>query len=98
LWLGHEILLWLDHLDTPSRGPDADRTRDTPISSRQIHYMLGRPTLKRQRADISGIGGHVTLPLPRGDRVDLRLLAWPLALAGALFGAWAWSAPRGRRR
>jgi hypothetical protein len=29
----------------------------------------------------------VTLPLPRGDQVDLLLLAWPLALAGALFGS-----------
>jgi hypothetical protein len=26
LWLGHEILLWLDRLDTPSRG--AGRRKD----------------------------------------------------------------------
>src|SRR5215210_1009275 len=60
LWLGHEIPLWLDRLDTPPHEAGRRKDKGMPISSQQIHYMRGQPTLKRQRADTCVTGGHGT--------------------------------------
>jgi hypothetical protein len=88
LWLRHEILLWLDHLDTPPRGAGRrqDKGHADLVATDTLYARPANSETAARRYFRNCV--HGTLPLPRGGpgKLWLRLLAWPLALAGALFG------------
>jgi hypothetical protein len=58
LWLGHEILLWLDRLDTPSRG--VGRRKDTEFAD-----LVTTDTLYAQFVDL-GMSELQYFPAARG--------------------------------